>query len=514
MSRLCLDQHELLQAFSEKGWACVSDSRRVRAGDVFVAWPGLAHDSRDYVEAALKAGARYVVLDSEGLQERYAQAAWLNDPRIVRVKGLQALCGHWLSAYKDHPSDRLAVIAVTGTNGKTSLAWYLSHAFDRLNKACAMIGTLGVGRQGQPLRATGLTTPDPMVIHEVLEACCREQAWGCVIEASSIGLKEARLAGVSIDTAVFTNFTQDHLDYHLSMQAYWQAKQSLFDQDIKRAVINIDDEKGRVLNALLKERATVDVWTYGRLGARVQARSFAFSSQGLELTVVENDAQGQALGQWSWRFPFVGQHNLYNALAWWSTLRAHGVSPEALIEVALHLPPVPGRLEPVELTTQQQALCPSVWIDYAHTPEALSLVLQSLAPLVAERQGQLWCVMGCGGNRDRLKRPLMGKAAQQGADQVILTSDNPRDEAPLAIIEEILQGLDERSNVKVIEDRACAIEQAIASAAVQDVVLLAGKGHERTQEIKGQYFSFCDQEVAYQALMKRVSLRSVQKEGV
>ncbi len=476
-----------------------ADSRAVRPGDGFVAWPGRATDGRRYVPQALAAGAAACLVEADG-----AAAYGLDDPRIAALAGLQAAAGEVADAFYGQPSAVLDVVASTGTNGKTSTAWWTAQALTQLGRRCGVIGTLGIG---EPPRAgagdiagavepTGLTSPDPLTLHQALRGFVDRGFAACALEASSIGLVEHRLAGARIDVALFTNFTQDHLDHHGSMAAYWAAKRALFAwPGLRAAVVNIDDAQGA---ALAQELATgaLDLWTVALHGpARLQARGLHYAGGGLAFTVCEGAAQAQV------RCALVGDFNASNLLVVLGALRALGVPlPDAAAAVA-GLTPVPGRLQRVPHDAHAGGV--DVRVDYAHTPDALAQVLNALRPLAAARGGQLWCVFGCGGNRDAGKRPLMGAIAGAGADHVVITSDNPRLEDPQAILAQIRAGVTGRAVVEVIEDRRAAIRHAVHGAAAGDVVLLAGKGHEDYQDVAGVKRPFSDLVEAQAALRER-----------
>ncbi len=378
-------------------------------------------------------------------------------------------------------------MAVTGTNGKTSTAWWLAHALPR----CAMVGTLGVGLPPH-FTSTGMTTPDPVLLQTEFAKFIAAGAEFAAIEASSIGIVEHRLAGTAIDTAVFTNFTQDHLDYHGSMDAYWQAKAQLFDwPGLRVAVVNVDDAQGRALAQTLAPRCALDVWTVGlQHPARLMAVDIAHTAQGMAFTVVEGQ-QRQPM-----QTALIGQYNISNLLGVLATLRGQGHSLAQAVAACASLQPVPGRMQQIAVVGQ-----PLVAIDYAHTPDALQQALAALRPLAQARGGRLCCVFGCGGNRDARKRPLMGAAAEQGADQVLVTSDNPRLEDPQAIVADILAGMRPQTPYEL--DRAAAIAQAIAQADARDVVLLAGKGHEDYQDAQGHKRPFSDYHEAARAVQAR-----------
>lgn len=459
-----------------------TDSRHVQPGDIFIAWPGAAVDGRAFVAQALAHGAAACLVEHDGSAD-FAFA----DARIASFTGLKAITGSLAAQWLGHPAQALRIVAVTGTNGKTSTAWWLAHALPR----CAMVGTLGVGLPPH-FTSTGMTTPDPVLLQTEFAKFIAAGAEFAAIEASSIGIVEYRLAGTAIDTAVFTNFTQDHLDYHGSMDAYWQAKAQLFDwPGLRVAVVNVDDAQGRALAQTLAPRCALEVWTVGlQHPARLMAVDIAHTAQGMAFTVVEGQ-QRQPM-----QTALIGQYNISNLLGVLATLRGQGHSLAQAVAACASLQPVPGRMQQIAVVGQ-----PLVAIDYAHTPDALQQALAALRPLAQARGGRLCCVFGCGGNRDARKRPLMGAAAEQGADQVLVTSDNPRLEDPQAIVADILAGMRPQTPYEL--DRAAAIAQAIAQADARDVVLLAGKGHEDYQDAQGHKRPFSDYHEAARAVQAR-----------
>ncbi len=472
-----------------------SDSRRVQAGEGFVAWPGHAADARRFVPQALAAGAAACLVEADGVQ-----AFGLADPRVAALVGLKAAAGPIAAEFHGEPSAHLDVIASTGTNGKTSTTWFAAQALAMLGVRAGVVGTLGIGEPGAALASSGLTTPDPLTLQEALADFVKRGCRACAIEASSIGLVEQRLAGLHIAVALFTNFTRDHLDFHGSMHAYWAAKRALFDwPGLRAAVVNVDDAHGERLAAALRARA-LDLWTVSRSGpTRLRARDLLHTRGGIAFTLVEGDAACRLTS------PLVGDYNVDNLLLVAAALRALGFALADIASVLPRLAPVPGRLERADEGAAGQ---PLVLVDYAHTPDALEQVLRALRPVATARGGRLWCVFGCGGNRDASKRPLMGAIAERLADEVVLTSDNPRNEAPALILAQILTGMHEvaaHAAPAVIEDRADAIGAALARAAAPDVVLIAGKGHEAEQEIAGVKRPFHDVAVARAALRRRVA---------
>ena len=465
-----------------------TDSRKVGAGDGFIAWPGAATDARRYVGDVLNAGAGACLVEMSGID-----AYGFVDEKIAAYADLKAAAAPIAAAYFEEPSRQLQTIAITGTNGKTSTAWWLAQALGKLNRKCGVVGTLGIGTPGAMV-FNGLTTPDPVLLQQQLRRFVDEGFTTCAIEASSIGIAEQRLSATHLQVAVLTNFTQDHMDYHGSMQAYWAAKESLFTwPGLQSAVINFDDAKGRALCLKLKA-SSIDVWTVAlNEPARLQVEVIEQQAGALRFDVVEGIERREVTTS------AIGLYNVSNLLGVMGALRALGVSLEDAAKACSDLPAVPGRLNTLNQTGK-----PMVVIDYAHTPDAIEKVLLALQPVARVRGGQLWCVFGCGGDRDASKRPLMAATAQKNADQLVVTSDNPRSENPKAIISQILLGLTHSESVEVQADRALAIARAVASAQPADVVLLAGKGHEDFQEVQGIKHPFNDMQQAQTALDLRL----------
>ncbi|QAZ39979.1 UDP-N-acetylmuramoyl-L-alanyl-D-glutamate--2,6-diaminopimelate ligase [Methylibium sp. Pch-M] len=475
-----------------------TDSRLVQRGDAFIAWPGHATDGRRFVKAALAAGAATCLVEAEGVD-----AHGFDDARIGALPGLKAATGAIADAYFGQPSQQLRVVATTGTNGKTSTAWWTAQALSLLGRRCGVVGTLGIGEPPLPGRDThidftGLTTPDPVTLHGGLRRMADAGFAACAIEASSIGIVEHRLAALRIEVALFTNFTRDHLDYHGSMDAYWAAKRVLFGwPGLKAAAVNLDDVQGAELARSLAGHVP-ELWTYSleRDDVRLRARDLGYVDGGLAFTLYEG---GTALPV---RSRLIGDYNAANLLAVIGGLRALGVPLADAVCVVPQLTPVPGRMQKVGGEGSAVAQ-PEVVVDYAHTPDALEKALGALRPLAAARGGRLMCVFGCGGNRDASKRPLMAAVAERLADRVIATSDNPRDEVPAAILADVVAGFAAPAAVEVIEDRRAAIARAIGRAEARDVLLIAGKGHEDYQEIAGIKQPFSDVAEARQALAAR-----------
>jgi len=479
-----------------------TDSRAVAAGDAFIAWPGYAKDGRGYVAAAIAAGAATCLVEEEGVD-----AYGFTDARVASLAGLKAKTGLIAAAYYGEPSKQLAVIASTGTNGKTSTAWWTAQALSLLGQRCGVVGTLGVGEPPIPASAgsgkpadisyTGLTTPDPVLLQAAFKRMAGQGYAACAIEASSIGIKEHRLAGTQLRVALFTNFTQDHLDYHGSMDAYWAAKRELFDwPGLQAAVLNLDDAKGAELAKELTGK--LDVWSYGlnRSDARLSAHALHYRAAGLAFTLKEGAEELLV------ETGLIGEYNISNLLSVIGGLRALGHGLADVARVAALVTPVPGRMQRVGNGRE----LPELVVDYAHTPDALQKALEALAPLAAARGGQLHCVFGCGGDRDRSKRPLMGAIAARLAQRVVITSDNPRGEAPEQVLADIEAGLDAAAPRLVLADRREAIQRAVLEAGSRDVLLVAGKGHEDYQEIMGQRLPFSDVDEGRAALIRRAGL--------
>ena len=487
-----------------------SDSRLAQRGDGFIAWPGVANDPRQFVSTALAQGAAVCLVEAAG-----AEDFDFTDARVGVYSGLQSAAGAIAADFFTHPSNDISVVAITGTNGKTSTAWWLAQALSSLAEPmalpCAMVGTLGIGQPPavkskgtdndglHSIVTTGLTTPDPIRLQSALRAFVTQGFKVCAVEASSIGIEEARLHGTAIRVAVFTNLTQDHLDYHLTMQAYGQAKQRLFSwQGLHSAVINTDDAFGAELaQSVAAASPDIDLWTVGlTTKARLVARNVVATPQGLLFEVVEG---GQSLTLQS---HVMGVYNVANLLSVIASMRCLGVDLSMAVAACSQLRAVPGRMECLggEGT-------PLVVVDYAHTPDALQQALQALRPAAQQRGGDLWCVFGCGGDRDTTKRPLMGAVAVAQADKILVTSDNPRSEKPLTIIDHILAHVVRSQRVAVEVDRALAIAKAVGQANPADVILVAGKGHEATQEIAGVKSMFSDRDHASTALRQRAQDR-------
>lgn len=460
-----------------------SDSRRAGSGAAFFAYPGESADGRAFIGEALGRGAAAVLWEEAGF-------AWRPEWRApnVAVAGLKERAGHLAHAFYARPSEALWVCGVTGTNGKTSCSHWVAAALTRRGTRAGLIGTLGSGFAGA-LAEPGNTTPDALDVHRILHELRAAGAGAAAIEVSSHGLAQGRVNGVRFACALFTNLSQDHLDYHGSMRAYAEAKARLFDMPgLAAAVLNLDDVVGVQLAQKLARRGqrTIGYSLHGPSSGRGEFLSGRMQGALLEIESSWGRAR-VATGQ-------LGRFNAANALGVLGCVIAHGVPFREAVALIENLPPVPGRMQAVGEK-------PLVVIDFAHTPDALEKVLLTLRPVADARGGRLVAVFGAGGDRDPGKRPAMGAAAARIADRVLLTSDNPRSEDPLAIIAGIARGIDKGHEAEV--DRARAIARAVAEAAAQDVVLIAGKGHENYQEIAGRRTAFSDEAAARAALHAR-----------
>ncbi|WOX06443.1 UDP-N-acetylmuramoyl-L-alanyl-D-glutamate--2,6-diaminopimelate ligase [Microbulbifer pacificus] len=472
------------------------DSRQVKTGDVFMALRGTQVDGRQYIDAAIARGAAAVLADGEtlGSEER-------NGVQVITVPGLAARVGEIAARFYGHPTESMYLVGVTGTNGKSTCAFLTSQLLARHFGSAAVMGTIGNGvwKDGTiSLEETGLTTPDPVRLQADYAAFYAQGARAAAMEVSSHSLSQGRVHGLVFDTAVFTNLTRDHLDYHGNMAAYGAAKEKLFGlPKLKRGIINIDDPFGAQMVERCKLRG-VKVITYGLQAGDVQVRNLKRLDSGFSVHLITPWGEGEL------HAPLIGDFNIHNALAVVAAAAAAGMPLADILAAFPHILPVPGRMERVSIR-EDGAEDVSVLVDYAHTPDALRAALEAARPYC---RGKLWCVFGCGGDRDTGKRAPMGRIASELADFTVVTSDNPRSEDPQSIIDGILEGIDggasgEGCTVKV--DRAEAIRHAITHAAAGDTVLIAGKGHEDYQLIAGQKLHFCDREQAAAALARRAT---------
>ncbi len=467
----------------------VVDSRQVTEGCLFFAMPGTSGDGRRYIKEAAEKGAACIVVEARGFDPDLSSGVSVP---VVPIDGLRDVLGEFSHRFFGQPSEHLTVVAVTGTNGKTTITQTLAKAAAGVGRPAAVIGTLGYGVPGL-LSPLANTTPDVTTLHSLLHVQAEAGISLVAIEASSHGLDQHRLDGVRIDTAIFSNITRDHLDYHGTMEAYAAAKARLACwPGLKTLILNADDPLVDAMAASVE--AGVRVVRYSAdptSSAEIHVLSSAFSGQGLSFRcTLGTDASVEC------RTRMMGAFNLSNLLAVVAALWTQGLGPAQISQALEGMDAVAGRMQQV---TVDGVDGPAVLVDYAHTPDALSQVLTA-ARLHCE--GELWCVFGCGGNRDAGKRPLMAAIAEQQADCVIVTTDNPRDEIPTDIIRDIVAGFS-RETAVILEDRAQAIGHAISHAGIRDLVMIAGKGHESYQDVRGVRSHFSDVEQAEQALRAR-----------
>lgn len=471
----------------------VTDSRAVQPGDTFVACPGENSDGRRYIAQAINNGATSVIWDAHNFE-------WNDSWTIpnLKVVDLRHKAGELAAAAYSSPSEKLWMVGITGTNGKTSTCHWISRALNDANKKCAMIGTLGNGF-AENLAKTNNTTPDAICVHGLLAEYLDAGAKAVAMEVSSHALAQGRVNAVSFDVALLTNLSRDHLDYHGNMEVYAATKRRLFDwKSLKYAVINLDDAFGAELAVQLRD-SKVEVIAYG-LGQEALHLAERYGMRMVYANLLDMNGHGMRIeirsswGATELQSKLIGRFNAANLLGALAVLLVSDVSLDDAASSLSRVQPVMGRMQ--KLGNEDQ---PVIIVDYAHTPDALEKVLIALREVGNGKK--LICVFGCGGDRDRGKRAMMGKVAENFADISIVTSDNPRSEAPEQIIAEISCGMTLHKH-EVVADRATAIERAISLARCGDVVLIAGKGHEDYQEIRGVKHPFSDVATAMQALAK------------
>lgn len=475
----------ILAFLNQSFTSITADSRKVQNGSLFLAYPGSHSDGRSYIAQAIQAGATAVVWEKDGF-------TWNADWQVnnLSVQDLKQKVGSIAAEFYQNPSRKLTMIGVTGTNGKTSVSQWIAQCLTLIGKKTAVLGSIGNGFLGVQTEAAN-TTPDAILLQAMLADYVQQHADAVAMEVSSHGLDQGRVNGVVFDIAVLTNLSRDHLDYHETMEAYAAAKQKLFAwEGLGAAIVNADDAFGSKLASSIKAQGKVCV-TYGFEHANakydISANHLRLHDAGLSMQV--KTPQGEATIKAS----VLGRFNAYNLLAVLATLLTLNVGLKEAVDAVEKIKPVQGRMQQFgggEL--------PLVVIDYAHTPDALEKVLSTLKEQVCS-EAKLVCVFGCGGDRDVGKRPLMGKIACNLADEVIVTSDNPRTENPTAIIAAIVSEM--KAGYLIEADRATAIRTAIQHAHQGDIVLVAGKGHEDYQEISGIKLPFDDALIA-QATLK------------
>jgi UDP-N-acetylmuramoyl-L-alanyl-D-glutamate--2,6-diaminopimelate ligase len=460
------------------------DSRKVRTGDLFLAMPGDSHDGRQFIEQAVANGASAIA--AEAPVAGFVDA--LPVP-LVEVPELRMEAGLMAARFFHHPSRDLHMVGVTGTNGKTTTSRLVAQLARVLGRSCGVIGTLGATLDDSVAEA-GNTTPDPISLQQQLAQWRDLGVHSVSMEVSSHALVQGRVNGVEFETAVYTNLSHDHLDYHGSMDAYGRAKLQLFaSEGLRHAVINQDDDYAAQVRAAVAAGVKILSYSISGASADVQVDQAQFSAQGVRARL----RSPWGSGEFSSALP--GDFNLANLAAAVTALALAGEDLQALLAAVSQLHPVAGRMQSIPNTIGAQLI-----VDYAHTPDALDQVLRALKPHV---EGALITVFGCGGDRDRQKRQVMGRVACQWSDRVVVTSDNPRGEDPLAIMTEIATGCS--GDYQLVGSRAEAIRLAVQAARPGDCVVIAGKGHENYQIIDAQRLYFSDEEQVREALAGRVA---------
>jgi UDP-N-acetylmuramoyl-L-alanyl-D-glutamate--2,6-diaminopimelate ligase len=466
------------------------DSRQVKSGDLFMAYRGTYVNGVEYIDDAIKAGAHAIVVD----ENEKINLNSINIP-VVKVSNLRKQAGVIISRFYDEPSKRMQVTGVTGTNGKTTVSYMVAQVLYTLGQQSAVIGTIGSGPFGK-IEPANTTTPDPVKLHSLLSTWVN-QVDSVVMEVSSHALDQGRVAGMDFDIAVFTNISRDHLDYHETIEAYAEAKFQLFKTNgLKHAVINADDAYGLQLISLLPE--SLNIITYSTKTTQLDLKR-----KNISLVYCENIEREHLKTKLSIQCPWsssetviktnlLGTFNIENILAAFSSLCVAGLPADKVAQVLSDFSGIPGRMEYFQSISDSEQK-PLLVVDYAHSPDALEKALLTLRSYTS---GKLHCVFGCGGDRDTGKRSEMGAIAESLADQIILTNDNPRTEAEEKITADILEGIKDKSKVTIKHDRSDAIINTFLNANAGDVILVAGKGHETTQQIGNTFIPFSDRELA------------------
>jgi UDP-N-acetylmuramoyl-L-alanyl-D-glutamate--2,6-diaminopimelate ligase len=488
---LSLPEHS---AFASSVAHLRTDSRECQGGDLFIGMPGTQVDGGLFWPKALELGAMAAIV-SEAAFEQSAEErqAWQGEkgepPCLIPVADVAAACAQVAAAFYEHPAQKLTLVGVTGTNGKTTTTHLIEYFLQHQNRSTALLGTLYTRWPGFSKTATH-TTPFATTLQSQLQGAVAAGCTHGVMEVSSHALDQQRVAQCPFAVSVFTNLTQDHLDYHPNMEAYFAAKALLFSPEYLQgmAVINADDPYGQRLIQDLPAERVLSYSATGQPQADLRVEQIQYGAQGVTGTLITPQ------GQYAFQSPLVGSFNVANVLGAIGVGIALGLSIPDLLAALPQFAGVPGRMERVTVSPHQEI---TVIVDYAHTPDSLENLLKAARPFIP---GDLICVFGCGGDRDRTKRPKMGKIAAALADQAIVTSDNPRTEDPQQILDDVVAGIADRSHTQVIGDRAEAIRLAITQAKPGDGVLIAGKGHEDYQILGREKIHFDDREQAREAL--------------
>ncbi len=475
------------QALEQEVANLCTNSQVCESGDLFIGMPGTKVDGGEFWQNAVSAGAIAALVTPQAASQKPPQ----EDQYLIQSQDIVTACGEIAAAFHDHPSKKLKLVGVTGTNGKTTTTHLIEYFLIQSQLPTALIGTLYTRWQGYQ-QTSSHTTPFAVDLQSQLAAAVNAACKYGVFEVSSHALDQGRVKGCEFEVGVFTNLTQDHLDYHQDMEAYFQAKALLFSSEYLqgRAIINLDDDYGKRLIAQLPSER---VWSYSVNDSQADLYMSGLNYQATGVSGVLHTPEGEI----PFTSPLVGQFNLANLLAATGAALHLGVKLSVVAATLTQFQGVPGRMERVQIKENQDI---SVIVDYAHTPDSLENLLLASRPFIS---GKMICVFGCGGDRDRTKRPLMGKIASRLADRTIITSDNPRTEKPQTILDDVFAGIEQADFVEVIGDRALAIAQAIKSAQPGDGILIAGKGHEDYQILGTEKVHFDDREQAREALSNR-----------
>lgn len=478
------------------------DTRQLKTGDAFIALAGTKVDGRNFIAKAIELGAAVILVEAD---KNWQGIDWLGAVPVIAIDNLPSRVSEIAGYFFGEPSKKIPLIGITGTNGKTTCSLLAAQLLARLQKKSAVIGTIGYGlldtsviaplaQQISMLTSTGLTTPDPITLQRILSELVGGGAASIAIEVSSHSLQQKRVAGVQFSSAIFTNLTQDHLDYHGDLQSYGNVKARLLQMpQLQTAIINLDDDWASGL--VKKAPANVNVIGYSiKKVADVYAAKIELHAQGVRAHL--HTPWGEA----DIDSPLLGQFNLSNLLAVIAAIGAQGFSLTEMVPLIAQLEPAPGRMQSVVVDQTAQEI--QVIVDYAHTPDALENTLNAIHQ---HKAGRVWTVFGCGGDRDKSKRQQMGKIAERLSDYVIVTNDNPRSEDPSSIAAEIVRGMIHPSGCLVIADRAQAIDFAVQQAKAGDIVLIAGKGHEDYQIFANQTLPFSDSKHARLSLQRRIA---------
>ena len=467
------------------------DSRLLQPGDLFIACFGKNYDARNYIDEAILDGSSVVLVESDC---KWRGIEFRSGVPVIAIDNLRNKISEISSRFYGKPSEKLNVVGITGTNGKTTCSQFIAQSLLGLGHKCGVLGTLGYGLPGD-LRQTALTTPDALITQRLLSEMVENEICNIAMEVSSIGLHQQRVSSVKFNTAIFTNLSRDHLDYHKDMEDYARNKRRLFIMpNLKSAIINLDDIHAvSIINSIASD---VEILTYSmsNMNASVYAEVANFTRAGYEADIWTPLGKGKISGK------LIGGFNLSNALAVTTYLshfatKTEGIGIQEICDQISSLQSVDGRMEIIGDDNEVEVI-----IDYAHTPDALKSALSAVS---SHFDGKIWCIFGCGGNRDKGKRSIMGEVAEQHADYLVVTDDNPRNEPGDDIIQHILSGVSESQEVSIIRDRAKAIKFAIKNASAGDVVLIAGKGHETCQDVLGTKNKFNDSVEARLALQER-----------